>query len=310
MDKRFLTLAAAVMFFAAACGSGKTAKQDAEMQYDYWVCPQGDHKGAVIFLARIGNVFRGEYIDPDYDPVSYSDDDPNYDPNYQEYISIPIMGTIDGEGNVTGVSAASRSDGSLIGELSGKISGGKFHAIWLPAPSGFGEYREMDLQLEKLSPEMEEQTGKHPNTFYNALHHDYAFVSLFSGEDRSRAIPFFAETAFPAKSYGYNIGEFVSRQIHIAAGAKQGEVDFHLRIEESGQQWVKIDVRGIARLNGNRFRYEEKTYEFEVEIYHDFAVIKTISGFLQYDNGLSTGFTADGVYPAKMELSTYVKYEI
>jgi hypothetical protein len=300
---KFIIVSTVFLVLMASCGQSQSTKR--QIQYEYWVCQAGEHKGAIIFLARMGNVFRGEYIDPDYNPF-ISIDDPDDETGTEMRISIPVMGTIDGNGKVTGVSAASRSDGSLIGELSGQIADGKFHAIWLPAPTGFGEFREMELQLEKLSSDMTEETNKHPGAFHNILHPEYTLISMFSGEKKSRTVPFFVETTFPASRYGYHIGEFTQREINITAGAKKGEVDFHLQIEESGQFQISVDVRGTARLNENRFRYREKDYVFEVDVYHDFVVIKTISGFLPDDTGLSHRFTADGVYPAKMELNAYV----
>ena len=219
-------------------------QQVEQTRYYYWVCRQGEHQGAKIVFARMGNVFRGEYTDP----------------GFQER-NIAIMGMIDDEGKVTGVSAI-MSEGDIAGKLSGKITGEKFDAVWLPSPTGMeiSEYREMELVI---------------NT---------------TGEQKKGELPSLPETAFTENLYGYTSGEWEMKLIHVEQGAKKEEVFFHLHIEESGIDEVIIDIQGDAQVNGNSFRYKEKDYEFEIAAYNGFITLKTISGDLD-------GYKADGVYP-------------
>ena len=220
-------------------------QQDEQSRYYHWVCRQGEHQGAEIVFARMGNVFRGEYIDP----------------GFQERIPIPIMGMIDDEGNVTGISAVLRREGDIAGKLSGKIAGDKFSAIWLPTPTGMeiSEYREMELVV---------------NT---------------SGGQKNFELPSPSEPAFTDNLYGYTIGEREITLIHVEQGAKKEEVIFYLHIEENGIDEIVIDIQGTAQLNGNSFRYKEKGYEFEIAAYNGFITLKTISGDWN-------GYKADGVY--------------
>jgi len=44
-----------IIWLTTACQSDK----DAGTQYNHWVCRQGEHEGAEIVFARMGNVFRG-----------------------------------------------------------------------------------------------------------------------------------------------------------------------------------------------------------------------------------------------------------
>ena len=286
----FLTVTAAIMILAASCGQnaqkqkavqGVSNGQQELAQYYLWVCQQGEHAGAEIVFARRGDVFRGEYLDP----------------GFQDFFSIPIMGTIDGEGNLTGVSA-STSDDEIYGKLSGKITGDKFRAVWLPTPTATGEFREMELQLTKVSPEVKAQISKLPDAFYNILYPECAFLFMSSGEDRSRVIPFLPETPYTEIAYGYSIGEWERRHIHVEAESKPGETVFHLHIVESGINDTDVYITGTVQLNGNTFRYNEKGYQFEVAIYNGFITVKTIEGDLD-------GVKADGVYPAVQEMSYY-----
>jgi hypothetical protein len=232
----------------------------------------------------MGNAFRGEYVDP----------------GFQDYFSIPVMGVIDDKGKVNGISGALLPDGEIIGTLSGQINGKKFHVVWSPMPDAISEFREMDMALEKLPRELEEEIGKHPDAFYNAIYPENVFISTISGEPRSRAIPFLPVTHFTALSCGYTVSEQEKRTLYVTAAAKPGEVQFQFHIRKNGQH---VEMAGIAPLKGNRFRYKEQGYEFEASIYNDFIVLKTISGNLQ-------GFKADGVYPAQVEQSYYLDQSI
>ena len=269
------------------CSSQQEQKQGEQVQYYHWVCQQGEHAGAEIIFARIGDVFRGEYLDP----------------GFQDFSSIPIMGTIDDEGNVTGVSASTSSD-ELYGKLSGKITGDKFHAVWLPTPAAISEFREMEMTQEKLSSEINTELSKHPGAFYNFLYLKQTLVMFDSdthiaGEEKSRVIPFLPQTPYTEIAYGYSTGESERRHIYVGSGSKQGEVEFHLHIVESGMNDRDVYVTGTAQLNGNTFRYNEKGYQFEVTVYNGFITVKTIAGNLD-------GLKADGTYPAVAEMSYYV----
>ena len=288
--KKTIILAASALMILVACGQPSGAQQgETKTQYYHWICRQGDHAGAVIVFARKGDVFRGEYLDP----------------GFQDIFSIPIMGTIDDEGNVIGVSATTSSD-ALHGKLSGKITDDMFHAVWLPTPTGTGEYREMEMTREKLSAEITAELQKHSDVFYNILYPEKAFVTFnpntyTAGRERSRAIPFLPETPYTEIAYGYSVGEWESRHVFVGAGAQQGETEFHLHIVESGINDTNVHITGIARLDGNTFRYDEKGYQFEVAVYYGFITVKTIAGDLE-------GMKADGTYPAALEMSHYVNF--
>ena len=245
----FLT-ASLVLLMATACG-GKQGQQKQEEQpprYYHWVCQQGEHKDAEILFVRMNDVFKGEYIDPAF-------------PEYR----VAIMGTIDNEGNVNGVSGVTSDDG-LLGMLSGKISGDKFQAVWLPTPEMFDThtFREMEMTKKEVSGEMKKDLDN---------------------------IVFQAKTPHTEIAYGYSIGEQQRKHIHVGSGSKNGEVEFFLHLVESGINDIDITIHGFAPLNDNRFRYNEKGYEFEVAVYKGFITVKTISGDLD-------GVKADGVYPA------------
>jgi hypothetical protein len=265
--------------------------EDADRQafYYIWTCQQGEHAGATIVFARMGDVFRGEYVDPDF----------------QDYFSIPVMGMIDSEGNVAGVSAVT-SAGGIRGKLNGTITGDKFHAFWLPAPEmmELSEFREMEMTKKELSVEMKKEMDNHPDAFYNILYPEKTFVMYDSetsaaGKEKNRVIPFRAKTPFTEVAYGYAIGEWEQKHIHIGKGAKNNEVEFYLHIAESAKDDIDVTIQGFALLNGNIFRYNEAGYEFEVAVYNGFITVKTISGDLN-------GVKADGVYPALLEMSLYV----
>ena len=283
MKKTIILATAALLILAMACGQN-AQKQNAEqgvtndrqelIQYYHWVCQQGEHAGVEIVFARMGDVFRGEYLDP----------------VFQDFFSIPIMGTIDDEGNVSGVSASTSSD-EIYGKLSGKITGGKFHATWLPTPTTISEFREMEMLQKKLSPEINGELAKHPGAFYNILYHEAEPFDKSSGKNKSRVIPFLPETPYTEIAYGYSIGEWEGRHIYVGAGTKEGEAEFHLHITESGMNDVDVYITGVVQLNGNSFLYNEKDYQFEVAVYNGFVKVKTIAGDLD-------GVKADGIYPS------------
>ena len=241
----------AIIGISTACQNRQTGQteqseqtqQVEQSQYYHWLCQQEEHQGAEVIFTRMGNVFRGEYTDPVF------------------MNSIPIMGIIDNEGNVTGTSAVT-PEGDITGKLSGKITGDKFNAVWSPTPTGMeiSEYREMEM-------------------FINSL-----------GEQKNCELLSAPEIAFTGNLYGYTIGEWEMKLIHVERGVNKGEVNFHIHIEESGIDEIIIDIQGVAQSNGNNFRYKEKGYEFEITAYNDFITLKTISGDLD-------GYKADGVYP-------------
>jgi hypothetical protein len=282
----FLTAMIAI-FVITGCNNG----QQGQTQYDYWVCETGKHAGAEIIFAREENVFRGEYIDP----------------GFQEFLSIPIMGTIDSEGNINGVSAMT-SEGTIFGTITGKITGNKFNAVWQPVGLDLDIYerREMKMTLKELAPEIEKELANYgEDSFYNFLFPELTLVAYPSGVPKTRWIRFFPSNSLmkDGQFYGYRIGEWEAKFITIEEGKTDREVDFVLFLETNGKYTVKEEIHGTAPLvNGNRFRYKEKGYEFEVDIYTDFAVIRTIAGDLN-------GWKADGVYPAGGDMSMYVNEE-
>ena len=123
--------------------------------------------------------------------------------------------------------------------------------------------------------------------------------ACFGGNIVAYATGTTAETPYTEVAYGYSIGEQEQRHIHIGKGAKNDEVEFYLHLVEGGIQDTDVTIRGFARLDGNRFRYKEKGYEFEVAVYNRFITVKTITGDLD-------GVKADGVYPTTLEMSYYV----
>ncbi|MCL2097644.1 MAG: hypothetical protein FWH23_02645 [Bacteroidales bacterium] len=251
--KRIL-LIAAMLLITAACGSGGSF----ETEHHYWL----GNEGEVVIFTRMAHVFRGEYIDP----------------NFQERASVPIVGIIDKEGNVRGA-GFDINDGSLYAQFTGKITDNVFEANWGPVPNASGEHRSWNLKQQKLSPDAEQEIAKHPDAFYNWLFPEFELCTSNSAA-RPRATPFLPEetAVVGGRLYGYQIGEWDKREIRIAPAAKAGEVDFQIKVEINGMFWIKIDIQGTARLSGNSFRYNEKGYEFEVAVYNDFAVITTING--------------------------------
>jgi len=108
-----------------------------------------------------------------------------------------------------------------------------------------------------------------------------------------------AEITFSENPYGYTYGEWEMKLIHVAQGAKKGEVDFHIHIEESGKDEIIIDIQGTAKLKGSSFRYKESGYEFEITAHKGYITLKTISGDLN-------GYKADGEYPEIITDDTYM----
>ena len=266
----------AILLITAACGSG-TASQT---EHYYWL----GNDGEVIIFTRINSVFRGEYIDPDF----------------QDYCSVPLVGTMDNEGNVIGIGFDSQN-GILYAQISGKITGDTFEADWIPLPQAISEFRSMNMKRQKPTPEIEREIVKHPNAFYNWLFTEKQLCTS-SGETLPRVTPILPEkpVVVDGQLYGYQIGEWVTRQIGIEPASKAGEIDFHLSIEQNGLFWIEVTMQGTARLTDNSFRYNEKGYEFEVAMYNGFATITTIAGtidlsHLEVDDEVKC--TADGVYP-------------
>ena len=244
MKVKYIVLWAIVIVAGIAC-QNRSAEQS---RYYHWSCRQGEHQGAEIVYTSVGNVFRGEYTDP----------------GFQKH-SIPIMGMIDDDGNVIGVSAIMSQD-DIAGKLSGKITNDIFNAVWLPTPTGMEISKRRDMKL---------------------------VINTSSGEQKKSELPsFLSETAFMNNLYGYDIGEWEMKVIHIEQGPQKEKVIFHIHIEESGVEEIMIDIQGTAQVNGNSFRYKEKGYEFEITAYNGFITLTTISGDLD-------GYKADGVYPEK-----------
>jgi len=255
--KNLLLLSVMVIGLLSACQNRQSGQTQQIEQNDYfhWICQQGEHKGTEIIFTRIDNIFCGTYTDPDF-------------PKY----SIPIMGMIDNEGNVTGISEAkvnmdntSFFSAEIAGKLSGKITGNNFSAIWSPTPNGMemSQYREMELVLN------------------------------CSDERKNFDTPALSEPPFPGNVYGYTIGEWERKLITLERGKEADKevvfIDF-LIAEDNGIEEIMINFQGKAPLNGNSFRYKEKDCEFEITEYNGFITLKTISGNWN-------GYKADGVYP-------------
>jgi hypothetical protein len=240
----FLWVVTAMLATTTSCQSAQVEP----IEYYYWVCQQGEYAEVVdIVYVRQGDAFYGYYV--------YAGE------------GVVIMGMIDKEGNLTGVSTALPDD-EIFGTLSGKITGNQFNAIWSPSPSGveFCGFQQMEMTL------LEDVTEVDEDEFLA----DYDFTP---------------ETLYTPMAYGYHIGEWEERHISIKAGDKKGEVAFSLHIMEDGMDYIEVTIHGTATLNGNTFRYKEKNCEFEVAVYNGFITVKTISGTLD-------GFRVDGVYPA------------
>ena len=247
-----------------------------ETLHYHWIGGEGEE----VIMTQRGNVFRGEYIDP----------------GFQERASVPVAGVIDKEGNLRGA-GFDMEDGSLYAQFSGKITGASFEANWSPTPNVTGEHRSWNLKQQKLSPEAEREIAKHPDAFYNRLFPEWELCTSRSVA-LNRVTPFLPEETAVAggRMYGYQIGEWDKREIRIAPAAKAGEVDFHIQVEINGMFWIKIDIRGTARLSGNSFRHKEKGYEFEVAVYNDFAVITTITGTVDLSE-----FEGEDVFEVKLD---------
>ena len=287
-------------------GAGKTGQQDnetasdtesQEVEHYHWFCNQDEHQGAEIVFARLGDVFRGEYIDP----------------GFQDFCSLPIVGTIDNEGNIKGVCAIIHEDGNIYAMLSGRITGNKFKAVWMPASIETSEFREMEMEYRAIPPDRKTEINKHPGTFYNFLYPERPNLTASSsdGTTISRITPLIAKDVFASESsqeYGYRVGEWEKRTIIFKEGIRKNEVDFRLQVELSGQADLSTTIQGTARLNGNRFRYNEKGYEFEVAVYNGFVTVKSISGSIDLSDREveeEVIFKADGVYPASMKQRFY-----
>jgi hypothetical protein len=258
MRQIIFSMATIVLLSATSCQSNsaqngsaqKEPTRENQLLYEHWVCQQGEHAGVEIVYTRMGDVFSGNYIDPDM----------------QRQSGITIMGMIDKEGNITGVSETIAPFDEIFGKLSGKITGDTFHAEWSPSSTGFdagSAFRTMDMTLKQRSSDMEKEVA-------NEL--------------------FLPETPYTSIAYGYSLGEWEQRHIYVGEGANEGETEFFLQITENGMNDIDVTITGTATLNGNTFRYKEKNCDFEVTVCNRFIIVKTISGALD-------GFQVDGVYP-------------
>ncbi len=265
--------------------AGRTNRQSASERYYYWTGQEGEE---IVYQIR-GNVFRGEYVDP----------------AFQDRLSIPVVGMIDREGNVDGVAAILLPDGNLYAMIKGKIAGDTFKAEWLATD----DLRSMTLYLKKLPSATTAEIDKHPDAFYNSLFPGYVYGTSF-GMEQSRVIPFMPANTFRSRTYGYRIGEWTMKYIHISPTENEGEVNFQIHLEEIGQYEIVVDMAGTASLKNNRFRYKEKNYEFEVTVYNGFVVIETLAGVIEpggATDSMDAVLTADGVYPLSLGTSFYME---
>ena len=264
-------------------------------EHFHWFVPDGDHAGAEILYARMGNAFRGEYIDP----------------GFQEKCSVPIVGTIDAEGNIKGVGAI-LNDGNIYAKLTGKITGDTLEVTWLPSPGVASELREMKMERQEFTSETVEAQRKHPDAFYNSLFLELMLATSDSQPLR-RAIPFKpTKVTTTPTHYGYRVGEFENQYIYVSpVEGEEGKVRYHLHIERSGQFDIEKNIEGTATLQGESFRVKDKDYEFEVSVYNGFITIRTVAGSLDLSDvkGIDDDFKlkADGVYPAPMAMNFYVE---
>jgi len=288
--RHLLSITAALALTAAA--------QAAE--HSRWLVTEGDHAGAEIIYARLASgAFRGEYIDP----------------GFQEKCSVPIVGTIDAEGNVQGVGAILTDDevhGNIYAKLTGKISGDTFEATWLPSPGVTSEFREMKMKRKEFSSEAAEAQAKHPDAFYNSLHPDLTLATQ-DNQPLRRAIPFKpAKNAIP-KSYGYRIGENESRYLHIAPAEEKGEVTYSFRCEQGGMNDIEKNFSGSAPLKDNRFFADDGDSKYEVSIYNGFVVVKkkasTESSASTESTESKNSSIITGIYPAPMAMNFYTEEE-
>ena len=240
----FLLAIIAIQFVTIGCNNpqGNSAQEEAQTQYYRWT---DEDIVTEIEIVRKGDVFYGFYICAGE--------------------GILIMGMIDKDENLTGVSSVTFSD-EIFGTLSGKITGNKFNASWSPTPMGMEFYNFQQLEMtqqKELTEYIKEYLDK------------YSFMP---------------ETPYTPVTYGYHIGEGEARHICINKDEK-GKAKFTLRIEQSGAHNRDLTIRGTVTLDGNTFRYKEQNCEFEVNVYNGFIIVKTISGALD-------GIQVDGVYPA------------
>jgi len=296
--KRNLYLVFISVLTMMACQSNPSA----QTRHFHWVGQENEE----IIMTQHGNVFRGEYIDP----------------GFQDYCSVPIVGMIDNEGNVHGA-GFDIQDGSLYAQISGKITGDTFEANWSPLPQAISEFRSMNMKRQKPAPEIEREIAKHPDAFYNwlfpekqlctssseALNRVTPFLSekpvvagTSSSEALNRVTPFLPEKTVvdDGQLYGYQIGEWEMKRLHIVPAEKADEVNFYIAIEQNGQYWINVEMEGAAKLTGNTFRYREKGYEFEVVVYNGFATITTIAGTIELSSQEVDDLfelRADGAYP-------------
>jgi len=275
---------AAMLLITAACGSGSSSKTE----HYYWL----GNEGEVIIFTRMVNVFRGEYIDPDF----------------QDFCSVPIAGTIDKDGNVRGV-GFDIENGNLYAQMSGKITGNTFTATWSPLPQAVSEFRSMNMKRQKPEPEIEQEIVKHPDAFYNWLFSERQLCTS-DGKSLNRVTPFLPKKTVTDKGqiYGYQIGEWEMKQLRIVS-AGNDEVQCYISIEQNGQSWVSVQMEVAAKLTGNTFYYKVKGEEFEVAIYNGFAVITPTNGTtdpnakevditnFECTTDQNQNFTAAGVYP-------------
>lgn len=263
-----------------------------EIVFHYWSAEVEGAGIMVVTFAQYCGVFRGEYVDP----------------GFLDKVSIPVFGTIDNEGNVNAVSASIPSGRGIRGTLQGKITDDTFHAVWSPTPEYGGQFWEVDLRKVPLTSEAAAQVREHPDAFCNILFPEH----IIHMDDRvDRIVPLMPENVRTIKQlYGYHIGEWESKTIQLKPGTNDGEVWFRLQLSQEGLCSLQADMEGVAPWDGNRFRYKEKGYEFEVAVYQGFVVIQTIVGSIALGDACQDEddvvFKADGVYPTPLNMNYYV----
>gem|GEM_PF-1707026 len=267
--KKTLWIALIAVLATTACGNAPSSSST----YHHWIGEEGE----VMILTQLGNVFRGEFIDP----------------GFQEFCSVPIVGTMDSEGHIKGV-AAVQVNGGLYAKLEGTISGNTLQANWMPTPNTIDqiEPRQMTMHATPIPAKIKEVMDRFPNSFYNWLFDDNALCTA-NGIGLSRVTPFFVgdHTVIPGK-YGYQIGEWEVMYLSLERGFTANEVKFHLQYElDNGISAVSANIQDVVRFEGNAFRYKKGGYEFEMAMYNGFVMVTTLSGELE------GGGTADGVYP-------------
>jgi len=275
-----------MLLIVAACGCGSNGGKTPETINYHWI----DDGNVEIIMTQRGNVFRGEF----------------FDPNSRNWESVPFAGIIDSEGNINGIGFDSQN-GNMYAEFQGQITGNTFDAKWLPIDP-WGGRKSMKMKQRNLTTDVEQQIAKHKDVFYNWLCPERELCNQNTASV-SRVIPFLPEKLVveSGRLYGYQNNQWDIRSIKIMPADNPKEVDFQINIKQNTRSLIEVNMKGTAKLTDNTFRHRQGDYEFEVAIYNGFVAITTIAGFVDLDLQQNVSqnanmveddeFTIDGVYP-------------